>query len=30
MMTDISESFSENDGCYYGVFFSHVYVAVRE
>ena len=21
MMTDISESFSENDGCYYGVFF---------
>ena len=21
MMTDISESFSKNDGCYYGVFF---------
>ena len=21
MMTDISESFSGNDGCYYGVFF---------
>ena len=30
MMTDTSESFSENDGCYYGVFFCHVCVAVRE
>ena len=30
MMTDIPESFSENDGCYYGVFFCHVCVAVCE
>ena len=30
MMTDISESFSKTDGCYYGVFFCHVCVAVRE